>query len=70
MPDRDPNDEPPMWMTVAKLVVLATVLIGGVGLALWYAGEHQDNSIAPSTAPSNGTASWGIAGDTPIKRNR
>lgn len=70
MPDRDPNEEPPLWLTVAKLVTLAVALIGGVGLALWYAGEHQENTFTPASAPSDGTASWGIAGDTPIRKNR
>jgi hypothetical protein len=70
MPDRDPNEEPPVWLTVTKLLLLATVLIGGVGLALWYAGEHQENSVAPASAPSDGKASWGIAGDSPIRSNR
>jgi len=46
------------------------VLIGGVGLALWYAGEAQNNTVLPAATPSDGTASWGIAGDTPIRKNR
>lgn len=70
MPDRDPNEEPPLWLTVTKLVVLVVVLIGGVGAALWYAGEHQENSVAPASTPTDGTASWGIAGDSPIRNNR
>ena len=70
MPNRAPNEEPPLWLTVTKLVVLAVVLIGGVGLALWYAGEYQETRVAPVAAPSDGTASWGIAGDSPIRSNR
>jgi hypothetical protein len=70
MPNREPNEEPPIWRTVTKLVALAAVLIGGVGLALWYAGEAQNNTVLPAATPSDGTASWGIAGDTPIRKNR
>lgn len=71
MPNREPNEEPPVWLTVTKLVALAVVLIGGVGLALWYAGEAQNNTVEPSSATqSDGTASWGIASDSPIRKNR
>ena len=67
MPKKD--KEPPLWLTVLKLVVLATVLIGGTGFALWYVAKHQklpDPAVAPVT-PSN---SWGIANDSPIKPKR
>ena len=30
------KEEPPLWWTVLKLVLLATVLIGGTGFILWY----------------------------------
>jgi hypothetical protein len=62
------DDESPLWLTVAKLLIVATVLIGGVGAALWYAGQNQD-APAPSDASSVGT-SWGIANDSPLKSKR
>ncbi len=58
-----------MWVTTLKLIILAVVLIGGTGLALWYVAEHQqlpDPAVAPVT-PSN---SWGIANDSPLKPKR
>jgi flagellar basal body-associated protein FliL len=60
--------ETPVWLTIIKLVVLATVLIGGVGLALWWAGLSQSTSTTPAvSAPSQ---SWGIAGDSPVRSKR
>ena len=63
------NQEPPLWQTVVKLLVIATVLIGGTGYLLSYIAARQklpDPSVAPAT-PSN---SWGIATDSPIKPKR
>ena len=60
--------ETPVWLTILKLVVLATVLIGGVGLALWWAGLRQNTATPPAvSAPSQ---SWGIAGDSPVRSKR
>lgn len=60
--------ETPVWLTIIKLVVLATVLIGGVGLALWWAGLSQNTVTPPAvSAPSQ---SWGIAGDSPVRSKR
>ena len=63
------DKETPLWLTLLKLVVLAAVLLGGTGYALWYVAQHQklaDPAVAPVT-PSN---SWGIVIDSPIKPKR
>ena len=67
MPKKD--KEPPLWLTVLKLVVLATVLIGGTGFALWYVAKHQ-KLPDPAVAPVTPSSSWGIANDSPIKPKR
>lgn len=60
--------ETPVWLTILKLIALATVLIGGVGLALWWAGTKQVTNAPPAvSAPSQG---WGIAGDSPVRSKR
>ena len=61
--------ETPLWLTVLKLVVLATVLIGGTGYALWYVAENQ-SLPDPAVAPVTSSSSWGIANDSPIKPKR
>jgi hypothetical protein len=62
-----PNDEPPIWLTIAKLVIGAAVLIGGVGFALWYFKDEQSKSTPSTTKPAD---SWGIANDSPIHFKR
>jgi len=59
------DDEPKLWVTVAKLVIGAVILVGGVGLALWYAAQEQGGVPKP---PSD--QSWGIANDSPIRSKR
>jgi cytoskeletal protein RodZ len=71
-------EEPKLWVTVIKLVLGAVVLIGGVGLALWFAAQGPVHSPAleeaqkqtGSTSKSSSGASWGIAGDSPIRQKR
>ena len=62
--------ETPLWWTALKLVLLAVALIGGTGLALWYAAEHQKLQLDPAVAPVTSGSSWGIAGDSPLKPKR
>jgi hypothetical protein len=45
------------------LVIGLTILIGGVGLALNYAEQHQEEM--PKPAPKS---NWGIFSDSPIRR--
>ena len=63
------KEEPPLWWTVVKLVLLATVLIGGTGFILWYIAERQDLPD-PAVAPVTPGSSWGIANDSPLKPKR
>jgi hypothetical protein len=59
------DDEPNVWVTVIKLVVGATILIGGVGFALWYVAKEQEGDFPP---PPDKT--WGIVTDNPLKNKR
>ena len=61
------DDEPNVWITIAKLVIGAVVLIGGTGLALWYAESMQERQeVTDTSKPSK--PDWGIAGDSPLRR--
>ena len=73
------DEEPKAWITFIKLVVGAAVLIGGVGLALWWASERpvyspaleQAKEAARATSPKSvSTDSWGIVNDSPVRNNR
>lgn len=59
------DDEPKVWVTVLKLVVGLVAIVGGVGLALWYA-KDLDNG-APKTPAGD---SWGISHDSPVRMKR
>jgi len=61
------DEETPLWITVIKLLVIAAVLIGGVGYALVWVEEHQSKSPSPAEKPSD---PWGIARDSPIRFRR
>jgi hypothetical protein len=61
-----PPKDTPVWVTVLKLVVLALCLIGGVGLALWWAAGTQDAPTTLQTKPGD----WGIAKDSPFPARR
>ena len=63
--NRPDDDEPKVWVTVLKLIAGMVVIVGGVGLALWYA-KDMDNGAAKLPA----TDSWGISKDSPINMRR
>ena len=58
---KDDDDEPNVWVTVIKLILGATVIIGGTGLALWYVNKNQG---PPDIPPPS---SWGISQDNPLR---
>lgn len=75
----EPDKEPKVWVTFIKLVAGAAVLIGGVGLALWWASQRpayspaleQAKEAAKATSPKSvSTDSWGIVNDSPIRNKR
>lgn len=55
-----------VWLTLLKLTLVAAVLIGGVGLALWYAA-HVQRFDDPNKPPDTPARSWGIVNDSPIR---
>jgi hypothetical protein len=64
------DDEPPIWVTVLKLVAIAVVLIGGTGLALWYVDQQQSRDQTPGLSTGSQRPDWGIVGDSPLKARR
>ena len=65
----DDEKEPNVWITALKLVLLVAVIIGAVGLALWYAA-HLQRFDDPSKPPVTPASSWGIVNDSPISPRR
>ena len=59
------EDEPKVWVTIVKLVVGLVVIVGGVGLALWYAKDMDNGS--PNLPAGD---SWGISKDSPVRMKR
>ena len=66
---KNDDDEPSVWLTVLKLVVIAVVLIGGTGLALWYVEQVQSLN-QPGMGSGNSSSDWGIKGDNPLRVHR
>jgi hypothetical protein len=64
------EDEPKMWVTVLKLVVVATLFIGGTGFVLWYFGKQQELNAPSATESTNIVKGWGIVGDSPLHSKR
>ncbi len=64
MKKRPNDDEPKVWVTVIKLVAGLIVIIGGVGLALWYAKDLDNGYGTP------GSDKWGISKDSPVRMKR
>ena len=62
MAKKNPNEETKTWITALKLIVGLVVIVGGVGLALWYA-KDMDNGGQPLPAAD----SWGISKDSPTR---
>ncbi len=61
---RPNDDEPKVWVTVLKLIAGLVVIIGGVGLALWYDKDMDNGQKLP--APD----SWGISKYSPVNMRR
>lgn len=61
------DEEPPLWWTVTKLVVIAAILIGGVGYVLVWVDEQQSKDGSPAIKPAD---PWGIARDSPLHFRR
>ena len=77
----DDDGESNTWLIALKLLLIAAALIGGVGLALWYASQRPVSSPALEAAQqevqkktgrsdSNSSAdkSWGIVKDSPLRK--
>lgn len=77
----DDDGESNTWRIALKLLLIATALIGGVGLALWYASQRPASSPALEAAQqeiqkksgrsdtnSSASRSWGIAKDSPLRK--
>lgn len=77
--NNDAGSEPKVWVTTVKLLAGAILLIGGVGLALWWAAQGPVRSPAleqaleavraksPKQSSGDG-GSWGISKDSPVRR--
>lgn len=61
--------EPPLWWTILKLLIIATVLIGGTGYILMVVADNQ-RLADPAVAPVTPGSSWGIVVDSPLKPKR
>jgi len=59
------DDEPKVWVTVLKLVIGLIVIVGGVGLALWYAKDMDTGGPKPPAQDQ-----WGISHDSPLRMKR
>ena len=72
------DDEPKTWVSALKVIFGIVVMVGAVGLALWYAGLQPVHSPALEQArevvqhkgsdSSSSSQSWGIAKDSPLRR--
>lgn len=77
----DDDDEPKTWVSALKVILAAAVMIGVIGLVLWYANQQPVSSPALEQAQqevreksgksqSSSDDSWGIAKDSPIRRRK
>ncbi len=74
---RQNEKEPNVWVTALKLVVGATLIIGGVGFALWMAAqgpsyspalEQAKEEVRAKSPNSTNDSSWGISKDSPVRK--
>jgi hypothetical protein len=65
MSKKNDNDEPKVWVTALKLIVGIVVIVGGIGMALWYTKDMDNGAL--KTPP---TDAWGIANDSPVRMRR
>ena len=65
--DKHYDREDPAWLAALKLLLIALVIVGGTGLALWYFAKHQDDPLKRDPAKSE-KSDWGIVNDSPIHR--
>lgn len=75
------DDEPKTWVSALKVILAAALMIGVIGLVLWYANQRPVSSPALEQAQqevreknagrqSSSDDSWGIAKDSPIRRRK
>ena len=72
------DDEPKTWVSALKVIFGIVVMVGAVGLALWYASLQPVHSPALEQAREvvqhkgadsySSGQSWGIAKDSPLRR--
>ncbi len=62
------DDDPKLWVTVLKLALGLVVIIGSVGLALYWA--LQKEQLDGPVAPISPERSWGVVNDNPIRPRR
>ena len=67
---KNDDEEPPVWITVLKLLLIAVVLIGGTGLALWYVDQEQTRDQPPGLSTGINKPDWGIVTDSPLRPHR
>lgn len=60
------DEEPKVWLILLGLVLGVAIVVGAVGLALWYS-EKAGIAQPPHEKPATG---WGIVTDSPIRSNR
>jgi flagellar basal body-associated protein FliL len=60
------DKETSVWLTLLLLVLGVAVVVGLVGLALWYS-DKAGIAQPPVAKPSDG---WGIATDSPLRNKK
>ena len=58
------NKEPKVWRTLLMLLLGVVVIVGSVGLALWYADKLDTSAKLPKP-----DTSWGIFSDSPLRKS-